>query len=123
MILRTPLLPLLFASLLLAQDHPIAQLPYAPNLDPPSMDRSVDPCTNFYTYSCGNWIKKNPIPPDQARWDVYSKLGQDNQLFLWAILAEAAKPAPDRTAEQRQIGDYFAACMDEAGVEKAGAGP
>jgi endothelin-converting enzyme/putative endopeptidase len=120
---RTPLLPLLFASLLLAQDHPISELPYAPSLDLTSMDRSVDPCTNFYAYSCGNWIKKNPIPPDQARWDVYSKLGQDNELFLWGILVEAAKPTPDRTAEQRQIGDYFAACMDEAAVEKAGAAP
>ena len=38
------------------------------------MDRTVDPCTDFYRYSCGAWIKKNPIPPDQSRWDVYAKL-------------------------------------------------
>ena len=69
------------------------------------MDRSVDPCVNFYLYSCGGWIKKNPIPPDQARWNVYSKLHQDNQMFLWGILEEAARPGPDRSPAQRQIGD------------------
>ena len=91
----TRVLLLLFAAGgLLAQtgDHPITSLPYTPSLDLSSMDRSVDPCVNFYHYSCGGWIKKNPIPPDQPRWDVYSKLTQDNQLFLWGILEEAAKP-------------------------------
>ena len=57
------------------------------------MDRSVDPCTDFYHYSCGGWIKKNPIPPDQARWDVYAKLTEDNERFLWGILEEASKPS------------------------------
>ncbi len=87
------------------------------------MDRTADPCVNFYTYSCGSWIKKNPIPPDQPRWDVYAKLAHDNERFLWGILAEAATPSPARTAEQRQIGDYFAACMDEGAINKAGLAP
>ena len=125
MILARTLPWLVFASLLAGQtaERPISSLPYAPSLDPTSMDRSADPCVNFYTYACGNWIKKNPIPPDQARWDVYSKLTQDNELFLWGILAEAAKAGEGRSPEQRRIGDYFAACMDEAAVEKAGAAP
>ena len=83
------------------------------------MDRTVDPCTDFYRYSCGGWIKKNPIPPDQARWDVYSKLQYENELFLWGILEEAAKPVASRTAVQQKIGDYFQSCMDEGGIEKA----
>src|SRR2546426_7424452 len=122
---RTASLAILFANLLLGQpaEHPITSLPYTPSLDIPSMDRSVDPCVNFYRYSCGGWIKQNPIPPDQARWNVYSKLAQDNQMFLWGILEEAARPAPDRSPAQRQIGDYFTACMDESAVDKAGAAP
>jgi putative endopeptidase len=121
--LRTALPPLLFANLLVAQDHPISSLPYTPSLDIPSMDRSVSACENFYQYACGGWIKKNPIPPDQARWNVYAKLSHDNELFLWGILEEAAKPTPDRNPSQRQIGDYFVACMNEQAVEKAGAAP
>ena len=123
--MKSSLVALLAASVLAAQtpDHPISSLPYTPSLDIPSMDPSVNACDNFYQYACGGWIKKNPIPADQARWDVYAKLHQDNQLFLWGILEEAAKPAPDRSAAQRQIGDYFASCMDEPAVEKAGAAP
>lgn len=87
------------------------------------MDRSADPCTDFYQYACGGWIKKNPIPPDQARWEVYGKLQYENQLYLWGILEQVAKPAEDRSAEQQKIGDYFQACMDEAGIEKADLSP
>src|SRR5579863_3247388 len=85
---------LLAAGGLMAQtgEHPISSLPYTPSLDLSSMDRSVEPCVNFYNYSCGNWIKRNPIPPDQSRWSVYSKLTQDNEMLLWGILVEAAKP-------------------------------
>src|SRR5262249_30873584 len=104
-------------------EHSISSLPYTPSLDIPSMDRSVDPCVNFYRYSCSGWIRNNPIPPDQPRWNVYMKLHQDNQMFLWGILEEAAKPSADRNPAQRQIGDYFAACMDEAAVESAGVVP
>lgn len=87
------------------------------------MDRTVDPCTDFYRYSCGTWIKKNPIPPDQSSWDVYGKLAEDNRRFLWGILEEVSKPSPNRSVVETEIGDYFHACMDEAAVEKVGAAP
>jgi endothelin-converting enzyme/putative endopeptidase len=87
------------------------------------MDRTADPCTDFFRYSCGAWIKKNPIPPDQARWDVYAKLDQDNQRFLWGILEQASKPTANRSTVEAEIGDFFYACMDESAVEKAGAAP
>jgi endothelin-converting enzyme/putative endopeptidase len=87
------------------------------------MNRSVDPCVDFYRYACGNWNAMNPIPADQARWNVYAKLGTDNLKFLWGMLEEAAKPAPGRPPLQQKIGDYFAACMDETAIEKAGRAP
>ncbi len=110
-----------WAGILTAQ--PITQLPYSPSLDTTSMDPSVNACDNFYQYSCGNWNKKNPIPADQAAWNVYAKLAYDNQQFLWGLLEESAKPSPTRTAAQQKIGDYYHACMDEAAIDKAGISP
>ncbi len=103
--------------------RPLAELPYTPSLEPAFMDRSVDPCTDLYAFSCGGWMKQNSIPPDQARWNVYMKVTDENQQFLWGMLEKAAEPAAGRTAEQQKIGDYFAACMDEAAVEAEGAAP
>ena len=114
---------LLIASVCAAQTVPLTSLPYTPSLDVSAMDRSVDPCTDFYRYSCGSWIKHNPIPPDQARWDVYAKLGDENQRFLWGVLLEASKPSASRTPSQQKIGDYFGTCMNEPAIEKAGLDP
>jgi len=111
---------------LLAQSDrntPLSALPYSPSLDLSSMDRSVDPCNDFYRYSCGGWIKKNTIPSDQARWNVYAKLTEDNERFLWGILQENSQASAARSKVETEIGDYFYACMDEAAVEKAGAAP
>jgi len=114
-----------FVGILGAQtkDTPLFALPYSPSLDESSMDRSVNPCDDFYHYACGGWIKKNPIPPDQARWDVYGKLSDENERYLWGILEQVSKPAPGRSKVETQIGDYFHACMDEPAIEKAGAAP
>lgn len=98
-------------------------LPYTPSLDLASMDKTADPCVNFYQYSCGGWKKNNPIPADQTSWSVYGKLYEDNLAFLKGILEQASVDTGQRRQVQRQIGDFYAACMDEAAVEKAGISP
>lgn len=104
-------------------DRPLTELPYTPGLDVAAMDRNVDPCVDFYQYSCGGWIRDNPIPADQPSWSVYARLAQDNQRYLWGILEELATRKRGRNATQQKIGDHFAACMDEAAVERRGAAP
>ena len=106
-----------------AAETPLAALPYTPGLDVSAMDRSADPCVDFYRYACGGWIRNNPIPPDESRWSVYGKLARENQQFLWGILDELAKRSAGRSAAQQKIGDYFASCMDETAVEKSGGRP
>ncbi len=98
-------------------------LPYTPSLDVNSMDKSIDPCSNFYQYACGGWRKKNPIPPDQTSWSVYGKLYQDNLNFLRRILEQASSSTNQRDAVTQQIGDFYATCVDEAGIEKSGPDP
>ena len=70
----------------LAEDAPLAELPYTPSLDVAAMDPSADPCQDLYQYACGGWMKNNPIPGDQASWSVYGKLYEDNQRYLWGLL-------------------------------------
>jgi len=65
---------------------------HEPALDVTSMDRSIDPCVDFFAYSCGGWIKNNPIPPDQSSWDTYSKMEDENRVRLRGILEAAAAP-------------------------------
>jgi len=101
---------------------PLEAMPYSPSLDVTNLDRTADPCVDFYQYSCGGWIKKNPIPTDQAAWSVYGKLTNDNQQFLWGILVDDAK-AKDRTPVQQKVGDYFAACMDTSHINEMGDKP
>ncbi len=94
-----------------------------PALDVTSMDRSVDPCVDFFTYSCGGWIKKNPIPPDQSSWDTYSKMEDENRVRLRGILEAASAPEASRNAVTKKIGDYYASCSDEKAIEANGAEP
>ena len=102
-----------------AQKTPSVQ----PVLDVSAMDKTVDPCVDFYTYSCGGWIKKNPIPPDQSSWSTYGKLQDENLAQLRTILEEAAKTASDKGSVNQKIGDYYASCMNEPAIEKLGAAP
>jgi putative endopeptidase len=101
---------------------PLSAMPYSPSLDLTNMDRSVDPCDDFYKFSCGGWQKSNPIPADQPGWGVYSKLANDNQQFLWGILEDDAR-AQNRSPVQQRVGDYFAACMNTSAIDGLGDKP
>ncbi|MFP5227388.1 MAG: M13 family metallopeptidase [Acidobacteriota bacterium] len=103
-------------------EHPLSAIPYSPSLDLANMDRTANPCVDFYQYVCGGWIRNNPIPADQASWDVYAKLDNENRQFLWGILEEDAKRT-DRTPAQQKIGDYYAACMDTDAINPRGLSP
>ena len=94
------LLALAAALPVLAEETPFAQLPYTPSLDVSAMDRTADPCEDLYQYSCGGWMKNNPMPGDQANWSVYGKLSEDNQRYLWGLLAGRSE-AERRSAAPR----------------------
>jgi predicted metalloendopeptidase len=93
-----------------------------PSFDITAMDKTVDPCMDFYKYACGNWIKNNPIPADKSRWGRFDELYENNLYILRDILVQAQGPGQHSPAEKK-VGDYYAACMDEATIEKKGTTP
>ena len=92
------------------------------SLDLSAIDKTADPCTDFYQYACGNWVKDNPVPADQTRWArSFSMLGERNRYLLWQELDAAAKDP--KSPLQKKYGDYFAACMNTEALESKGIDP
>ncbi len=91
--------------------------------DVQAIDKAVNPCENFYQYSCGTWLKNNPIPPDQSSWGRFSALAERNREVLHQILEKAQANQAGRSDTDQKIGDYYASCMDEAAIEKKGTQP
>ena len=93
-----------------------------PSFDRSAMDKSIDPCVDFFQYACGNWNKNNPIPADKSRWGRFNELDERNLYVLREILEEtqtARQPSPI----QKKVGDYYGSCMDETVIEKRGTVP
>jgi putative endopeptidase len=95
----------------------------SPGFDPRALDRSADPCANFYRYACGAWMAGNPVPNDQSRWGRFDVLQERNRTILQNILESASAIEPGRPAIEQKIGDYYASCMDEKTIDERGTAP
>jgi endothelin-converting enzyme/putative endopeptidase len=100
-----------------------ADTPKLEHFDPNLVDKSLNPCDDFYKYACNKWIAANPIPADQVYWTTGSGLEMWNDAVLRETLEANSKNDPKRTAVQQKIGDYWTACMDESDIEAAGLKP
>ncbi|HKR97168.1 MAG TPA: M13 family metallopeptidase N-terminal domain-containing protein, partial [Candidatus Angelobacter sp.] len=124
-------LPVLGGMLLLAATVAFAQAPQppaaeehlAPKFDIANIDKTVDPCVDFYQFACGNWMKNNPIPGDQTSWVSFNEVYEHNLVVLRQILEKASANDPKRSPVMQKIGDFYASCMDENAANKAGVTP
>ncbi|WP_433934318.1 M13 family metallopeptidase [Sorangium cellulosum] len=92
-------------------------------LDESALDRSANPCEDFYQFACGGWLAKASIPGDEPYWmRSFNEIEKRNEAELRRILEESAQ-AGDRDPVSKKIGAYYGACMDEAAVEAAGVKP
>lgn len=86
-----------------------------------SIDQSIDPCDDFYAFSCNQWIKKNPIPDGKSIWGTFGKLEQQNQLVIKNVLERPIESFKSKAEQKAKM--YYSSCLDEEEIEKLGGAP
>ncbi len=120
--MRRPVSIILFALTIGAGDAAAPQS--SRGFDPANMDTTVSPCAEFYQYAVGGWEQRTSIPAEYAKYGVDQEVEERTSAMLKDILEGAAADATAPPgSERQQVGDYFAAGMDESRIEAEGARP
>jgi putative endopeptidase len=106
-----------------AQSGPASKPAVADGFSVDNIDKSTEPCTDFYQYACGNWLKNSEIPADQSEWMSFDQVYERNLVTLRGILEKATLDTPARTPVEQKIGDYYSACVDDKAADAKGLDP
>jgi endothelin-converting enzyme/putative endopeptidase len=110
-----------WTAVVLAQSVPVSKPAAGFSVD--NIDKSTEPCTDFYQYACGNWLKNSEIPADQSEWISFNEIYERNLVTLRGILEKAAVDGPGRSPVEQKVGDYYSACVDEKAADAKGLDP
>ena len=106
-----------------ATAEPVAAGPALMSVDESALDKGVSPCTDFYEFACGSWSRATPIPADKPSWTrSFDVIQERNENELRAILERYAAGQGKDEPDAKKLGDFYASCVDEAAIEKAGLG-
>ena len=118
------LVVMLCCGCMLAQTSPGGASPKpGPGFSVDNLDKTIDPCVDFYQYACGTWLKNTEIPADQTEWVSFTELYERNLVTLRDILEKASSGDAGRSAIDQKIGDFYGACVDEKAADVKGVAP
>ena len=89
-------------------------------LDRRNMDEAADPCDDFYQYANGQWLERNPIPPEYSVWSMSNEMRERNMLLLREILEESAAAGAEKGTNRQKVGDFWTTGMDTDKIEAEG---
>jgi predicted metalloendopeptidase len=115
---RHPVAAIALAALITTHLLAQATMPHHAGIDLAGMDRSVKPGDDFFRFANGSWDRSTSIPPDRASWGVGAEVAARTERQTRAILDSASRSAS--SPDEKKVGDYYAAFMDEATIEKRG---
>ena len=92
-----------------------------PGIDAASFDKNVRLQDDLFQHVNGTWFASTEIPEDKAIYGSFHMLADDAEAAVKEILLEAsANPKP---GVSQQIGDLYAAFLDEERANELGAAP
>ncbi len=117
----TKLAPVLFFASFAMGTMAQGQLKSGINLK--NLDQSVQPGSDFYEYSCGGWMKNNPLPAAYSRFGSFDQLAKDNSERLNNILTDLMSKSYAQGTTERKLSDLYKLAMDSTRRNQEGVKP